>query len=150
MLPQKGSMIKSMSRTSRKSKNFFQKINNFFAHEKSRFNEGKLPFKPSFLISKLIEFGDTNFIKEIIKWNNLDKDEDFLQCLFDKSFFDEVSFLLYSEKYSFSWNRTKDQFRIVINNKELDLIIYFLTIRECRIVLDESGIQEFIVQNYMK
>jgi hypothetical protein len=153
MQPNRGSLLKTKTTIKINSKNkvnFFQGINNLFANAKSRFNGGIIPFKPSYLVNRFSILGNLNAIKEIIKWNNLDKDEDFLHRLFEKNYFDEISYLLYSEKYSRSWVRTKEHFRLVIHSKELDLIIYFLQIRDCRTVLEEPQIQEFIVRNYMK
>ncbi len=49
-----------------------------------------------------------------------------------------------------SWSFTKDQFKIVIKLEQIDLILYFLKMRECRVVLEEFEVQEIIVEKYMK
>jgi len=38
----------------------------------------------------------------------------------------------------------------VIEQEQIDLILYFIKIRECRVILDEYSIQSTIVENYMK
>jgi hypothetical protein len=89
-------------------------------------------------------------INEIMKWKYLEFDKDLIEVLFKEELYDEV--------YNLIWNRkniaikfTKDQFREVIKNGEqLDLILYFLRIHDCRVILDEPEVQKSIVNNYMK
>jgi hypothetical protein len=91
-----------------------------------------------------------NFLSEIMKWKYLEFDMDLLTTLFTHLCFNEIYTLMWKQT-NHSWTFTKDQFRIVINNGEqLDLILYFLNLRECRLVLDEVEIQRKIVKHYMK
>jgi len=48
------------------------------------------------------------------------------------------------------WTFKKQQFKMVIEKEELDLISFFLKKRECRVVLDDQRIQRKIVETYMK
>lgn len=155
MQPQKSILVKtktSMTKkvTKNKLNNFFLEINNLFSNVKSKFNKGVIPFTVSYLVKRFCSHSNRQAVKEIIKWNNLDKDKDFLQTLFDKKCFDEISYLLYSERYRNSWERTKEQFKTVILNHELDLILYFLKFRECRTILEDKDIQMCIAHDYMK
>lgn len=70
-----------------------------------------------------------------------------METLFNHSCFDEISILIYRKPGY--WKFTTEQFRSVINKKELSLILEFLKIRECRVLLDQPEIQEKIVYEYM-
>lgn len=108
----------------------------------------------SFTISELIMIlkkeKNRQAISEIMKWRFLEYDKDLISILFQEELYDEV--------YNLIWNRkniclkfNKDQFREVIKNGEqLDLILYFLRIPDCRVILDELDVQKSIVKNYMK
>jgi hypothetical protein len=94
--------------------------------------------------------GSKNHLAEIMKWKYLEYDMDLLTTLFTNLCFNEIYTLMW-KKTNHSWTFTKDQFRIVINNGEqMDLILYFLKLRECRLVLDEADVQRKIVKYYLK
>ena len=71
-----------------------------------------------------------------------------LNTLFNVGCFDEISILLYRKPNH--WPLLKEQFEKVIIGERLDLIIYFIKIRECRVVLDYPEIQKIIASKYMK
>jgi hypothetical protein len=41
-------------------------------------------------------------------------------------------------------------FKIVIDNEELELIIYFLRIKDCRVILEDHAIQKKIIEKYIR
>ena len=114
------------------------------------FNGGIIPFTLSNLVDKFSDNKNFHAIKELLNWKYLEKDVDLMQKLFDKKCFDEVSFLIYKKKYTNKWKITKEQFLVVIENEELDLILFFLKIRHCRVILEDHSVQKLIVEKYMK
>ncbi len=120
-----------------------------FAGYNPNFNNGLAPFKISLLIEKFAKNKNNEAIKYIITWNNLESDHEFLQKLFDYNCFDEISILIYSAK-RLKWPITKEMFRSIIINDELDLLLFFLKIQECRLILEHPDIQKFIVEKYMR
>lgn len=113
------------------------------------FNNGLAPFKVSLLAEKFAKNNNHDAIKDILLWEHLDNDSDFLQKLFDNLCFDEISILIYSRR-KLKWPLTKDMFRSTITHNELDLLLFFLKIKECRIILDYIEIQKLIVEKYMR
>jgi hypothetical protein len=70
--------------------------------------------------------------------------------LFEEELYDEVYNLIWNAK-QIQLNFTKEHFREVIKNGEqLDLILYFLNIADCRVILDEPSVQKDIVDIYMR
>ena len=63
--------------------------------------------------------------------------------------FEEVSILIHKNKLDV-WPFNIEQFKIVIEQEELELILFFLRRRECRRILDNPYIQKQIVQKYLK
>jgi hypothetical protein len=83
-----------------------------------------------------------------MKWKYLQYDRKLITVLFQEELYDEVHNLIWNAKHTLDFN--EDQFRIVIKNGEqLDLILYFLDITDCRVILDEPSVQKDIVDNYM-
>ncbi len=86
-----------------------------------------------------------------MKWKYLEYDKDLMSILFQEELYDEVYNLIWNSKKNLELNFNKDQFREVIKNGEqLDLILYFLKIPDCKVILDEPDVQRSIVKNYMK
>jgi hypothetical protein len=141
------SMRTSMSQNSKQRRSF--NLANLLTYHQNK-QKSK-----NFSISEIITFYSQqkttkHFISEIMKWKYLEYDKDLLTTLFTNQCFNDVYSLMW-KKNSHAWSFTKEQFRIVINDGEqLDLILYFLKIRECRLVLDEHAIQKKIVKVYMK
>ena len=76
-------------------------------------------------------------------------DNELVPVLFKEELYNEVYSLIWNVK-EIQLNFTKEHFREVIKNGEqLDLIIYFLKLPDCRIILDESVVQKDIVDIYM-
>jgi len=71
-----------------------------------------------------------------------------LNCLFQLERFEEIALLIHKYKQD-TWHFSNDQFIKVIKKNELELILFFLKIRECRNVLDEYDIQLIIVKEYI-
>lgn len=63
--------------------------------------------------------------------------------------FEEVSILIHKNKLDV-WPFNNEQFKIVIEQEELELILFFLRRRECRRILENPYIQKQIVQKYLK
>jgi len=105
-------------------------------------------------VSDLIEAFSKNGVKEgisdiITKWKFLEHEKNLTNILFKHECFDEISELIYSVK-GISRHFTEDDFELVINKEELDLSLYFLKLPNCRQLLNNKGIQNVIVENYIK
>ncbi len=114
------------------------------------FNNGLLPFTLSTLVDKLEKQKLSEQIRHVLDWKFIDKDSELLQRLFDHRRFDEISLLIFKHKKGIKWNLTREMFKIVIDNEELELIIYFLRIKDCRVILEDHSIQKKIVEKYIK
>ena len=114
------------------------------------FNNGNIPFSLTFLIDKFTETDKKEDIKYVIFWRFIEKDENFLEKLFEKKCFDEISTLIYKKNFINKWKLNKEQFKIVIEQEEFDLILFFLSVKSCIIILQDSRIQAFIVRRYIK
>lgn len=79
----------------------------------------------------------------------MDNDKELLSCLFHLKCFEEISILIHNHRNE-DWPFKKEQFKMVIEQEELDLILFFLRRRECRVVLEEHHIQKRIVNTYLK
>ena len=115
-----------------------------------KFNNGKIPFQISFLVKKFAENKNFDAIRNILDWKGIDKDQNMFQVLFDKKCFDEIGSLIYKHQKVDQWKITDDQFRIVIENEELELILFFLRRKECRIILTDSKIQKLVLEKYIR
>jgi hypothetical protein len=135
---------KSDVRSSRSSESF---------KRKSFFTNNPPSRTPPFWLHDLIIYyksiNNQQSIKYICKWGYLDQDQELLTTLFQTNCFDQISVLIYNDMI-YKWTFTKEQFKTVIEQSRLDLIVYFLNMRNCRIILDESSVQKVIVQQYMK
>jgi hypothetical protein len=118
-------------------------------NKNNNFNQGNTPFMLSNLVEKFALAKKYEEIHEIIEWKNLSVDNDLLQRLFDNNCFNEISLLL-SKTKKIRWLLTKDMFRSVIENEELDLILFFLTKPEVNSLIKDPLIQKKIVDKYIK
>ena len=113
-------------------------------------NKSKLPFSISELIDILIDNNNTAGINEIITtWKYIENDKDIIEKLFEKERFDEISHLIWKNKAN-KWEIYDNHFRVIIYKYQLELISYFLTLSQCRIILNEYSIQNYIVENYIQ
>ena len=116
-------------------------------------------FKPNFNISEIIKIlvendkkqfcknKSTKNINEITKWKNIMKDDSFLSSLFNYNCFETLCLLI--EKWPKEFFINKNYFKISIEKKQKELILFFIKFRECREILIEHSIQKFIVENYL-
>lgn len=135
-----------------KSKSTYRK-GNFTLQNALKYHKNKKKYK-NFQISELLLYfkrrKNKQAIIEILKWKYLEFDKNLFTILFREELYDEVYNLIWNRK-NLELNFNKDQFREVIKNGEqLDLILYFLKITECKVILDEQDVQKSIVKNYMK
>ena len=79
----------------------------------------------------------------------MEHDQNLLSVLFQKNCFEEISNLIWKKKI-YNWNFTKEHFKFIIEQEQIDLILYFVKIRDCRVILEDYGIQNRIVNKYMK
>jgi hypothetical protein len=157
--PLEGRTTKTFLRTSMlrstilKNSRLTERKKNFTLDNALQYHKNKRKSKNFSISELLMNFKRKNnhqAIAEIMKWKYLEYDRDLMNVLFKEELYDEV--------YNLIWNRkniairfNKDQFREVIKNGEqLDLILYFLRIQDCRVILDEPEVQKSIVNNYMK
>ena len=111
-------------------------INNVF---KILMNKAKDPDSLARINSKL---------SKMIFWKDIQNDPTLINSLFQYNCFEQISLLtsiLPEDLFS-----KPDYFRTVIYKKVPELIVYFVRKTECRHVLAESKIQEFIVKEYTK
>ena len=111
-------------------------INNVF---KILMNKAKDPDSLARINSKL---------SKMIFWKDIQNDPTLINSLFQYNCFEQISLLtsiLPEDLFS-----KPDYFRTVIYKKVPELILYFVRKTECRHVLAESKIQEFIVKEYTK
>lgn len=79
----------------------------------------------------------------------MENERELLSCLFRMNRFEEISILIHKYKPD-TWPFHIEQFKIVIEQEELELILFFLKRRECRRLLDDQYIQKKIVQKYLR
>ena len=114
------------------------------------FNKGNSVFMISDLIDKIYKIGNKELIVEIVLlWKFLDKDRNLLQALLNNKSYDEISILLYRYPYSTHWKFTENNFKDIIENNGLDLILLCLHDVECRAILENTSIQDTIVSQYL-
>ena len=114
------------------------------------FNKGNFVFMISDLIDKIYKNGNKELIVEIVSlWKFLDKDRNLLQALLNNKSYDEISILLYRYPYNTHWKFTENNFKDIIENCGLDLILLCLHDAECRTILENHSIQETIVSQYL-
>ncbi len=136
----------NISNTSKNTHQFSQAI---YSSNKG-FNNGNIPFSLSMLVEKFSDARNKQAINEILDWKHLEKDNQLLEKLFQKKCFDEISNLIFKKKLINKWNINQNQFKLVIEHEEFDLILFFLKIKHCRKLLDEHSIQSKIVNKYIK
>ena len=114
------------------------------------FKDIKIDFTISDILDKLFQLNSLEIIQEIISsWKYLDSDTTLLQTLFRNKAYDEISILLYRYPNHPHWRITPINFKEVILNEGLELIILCLNEKGCKIVLDDLSIQKTIVNNYL-
>jgi hypothetical protein len=117
----------------------------------NNFNNGNLVFELSYLIkqfSKVVPFNQAPIHEIISNWNFIEKDRNLLATLFEVHCFDDISTLIY--RIPGRWEFTKEQFSVLIEEGELDLILYYVRIRECRVILENPENQKKIINNYIR
>ena len=107
-------------------------------------------------ISSLIEAKKSKFsltkdlISEMIStWQFLDMDNDLFSSLFKSGLYDEINILIYRYPNHKNWNFTQQNFRTIIRDKAVNLILPCLKVYECKEILRENEIQNIIVSNYL-
>ena len=123
------------------------------------FNMEAPPFKPKFSINSIIKIlidndkkstkknTSNNNINKILKWDNIDRDKTFIDTLFQYECFEQISTLISiwpGDKFA-----NPDYFKIVILKMQTELILFYLKRRDCRHILIDKTLQEFIVKEYM-
>jgi len=81
-------------------------------------------------------------------WDHLETEKGLLNCLFAMERFEEIALLIHKYKPD-TWRFSNEQFLKVIRKHELELILFFLKIWECRRILDELEVQIIIVKRYI-
>ena len=107
-------------------------------------------------ISSLIEAKKNKFsltkdlISEMIStWKYLDMDNDLFNSLFKSGLYDEINILIYRYPNQKNWNFTQQNFRTIIRDKAVNLILPCLKVSKCVEILKDSEIQKNIVSNYL-
>jgi hypothetical protein len=107
-------------------------------------------------ISSLIEAKKNKYslskdlISEMIStWKFLDTDNDLFSSLFKSGLYDEINTLIYRYPNHKNWNFTQQNFRTIIKDQAVNLILLCLKEDECKEILREDEIQKNIVSNYL-
>jgi len=127
-------------------------LQNFFETSISNtiFKDITIDFSITDLLERLFKINQRDLIQEIIySWKYLDNDSTLLQTLFRNKAYDEISILLYRYPNHPHWRISQNNFREVIQNEGLELIILCLQEDECKLILEERRIQRIIVNNYL-
>ena len=127
-------------------------LENFFLSslKNTIFKDINIDFTISDILEKLFQVNSLEIIQEIISsWKYLDNDTTLLQTLFRNKAYDEISILLYRYPNHEHWRITPQNFKEVILNEGLDLIILCLNEKGCKVVLEDLNIQKTIVNNYL-
>ena len=125
-------------------KNFFE-----ISIKNTIFKDILIDFTITDLLDRLFIIQSRDIIQEIISsWKYLDNDSTLLQTLFRNKAYDEISILLYRYPNHPHWRISQNNFREVIKNDGLELIILCLQEDECKLVLEDRKIQRTIVNNY--
>ena len=143
-----------------KSNEYRNKFENIFNRYESTIPEGEIKYFNNGMkvinISSLIEAKKNKFslpkdlICEIIStWKFLDMDNDLFNSLFKSGLYDEINILLYRYPNHKNWNFTQQNFRTIIRDKAVNLILPCLQEDKCKEILRESEIQKNIVSNYL-
>lgn len=140
-----------------KSSRFSKKQSKFYPIK--IFNLEAPPFKPKFSINSIIKIlidndkkpnkknSSNSNINKILKWENIDRDKSFIDTLFQYDCFEQISELIFKwpgEKFA-----NNEYFKKVIYKIQTELILFYLKRRECRLILTDHSLQEFIVKEYM-
>ena len=127
-------------------------LQNFFETSISNtiFKDITIDFSITDLLERLFKINQRDLIQEIISsWKYLDNDSTLLQTLFRNKAYDEISILLYRYPNHPHWRISQTNFREVIQNDGLELIILCLQEDECKLILEDRKIQRTIVNNYL-
>ena len=107
-------------------------------------------------ISSLIEAKKNKFslskdlISEMIStWKFLDMDNDLFASLFKCGLYDEINILIYRYPNHKNWYFTQQNFKTIIRDKVVNLILPCLKVDECKEILRDDEIQKNIVSNYL-
>ena len=118
--------------------------------QRTVFNQGNLVFMLSDLVDTIHNLGYKDLMNEIVSnWKFLDKDKNLLQALFRNKAYEQISILLYRYPNNVYWKISPNNFKEVIENNGLDLILLCLKEKHCQTVLDSPEIQRIIVDNYL-
>ena len=111
---------------------------------------GEAPFTLSELIEELNNSDKKAQVLEIItSWKYIERDKDLLETLFSRENFEEIAYLIWKKKVS-KWKISEDHFELVIKANQLELIPFFLTLPDCRVILKSKDIHKMIVDQYCK
>ena len=107
-------------------------------------------------ISSLIETKKNKYsiskdlISEMIStWRFLDMDNELFYSLFKCGLYDEINILTYRYPNNKNWFFTPQNFKTIIRDKAVNLILLCLKIDECKEVLKEDETQKNIISNYL-
>ena len=115
----------------------------------SYLNKREVVFTLSYLVAEFKRRGKFSYLNQIITdWKYLDGDEEFLKTLFDNNCFSQICTLIWKNKIFWTFN--EENFKKVIEHEQVDLILHFLQLRECRNILNTVVIQKTIVNNCTK
>ena len=115
-------------------------------------------FHPNFSINSIIKIlieNDNNLnhknksninINHILSWKDIEKDKSFLQTLFQYECYEQICILI--GKWPPNLFSNVDFFKECILKKQKELILFYVTRNECRTILNNHSIQEFIVREY--
>ena len=116
-------------------------------------------FHPNFSINSIIKIlieNDNNLnhknksninINQILTWKDIEKDKSFLQTLFQYECYEQICILI--GKWPPNLFSNVDFFKECILKKQKELILFYVTRNECRTILNDHTIQEFIVREYL-
>ena len=116
-------------------------------------------FHPNFSINSIIKIlieNDNNLnhknksninINHILSWKDIEKDKSFLQTLFQYECYEQICILI--GKWPPNLFSNVDFFKECILKKQKELILFYVTRNECRTILNDHTIQEFIVREYL-
>ena len=120
--------------------------------EKKYFNNGMNVIN----ISSLIETKKNKYsiLKDLISemistWKFLDMDNELFYSLFKCGLYDEINILTYRYPNNKNWVFTPQNFKTIIRDKAVNLILLCLQVDECKEVLKEDETQKNIISNYL-
>ena len=140
-----------------KSSRFSKRQSKFYSIK--LFNLEAPPFKPNFSMNSIIKIlidndkkpnkknSSNSNINRILKWENIERDKTFIDTLFQYECFDQISVLI--SKWPGEKFANPEYFRKVIYKIQTELILFYLKRRECKLILTDHSLQEYIVKEYM-